>query len=258
MLYLIAHAAWAPGRPQALARLQEQLPQAKVVTSIVPEHASIWARHLWREALDHPGPVCLLNDDIELCPDFPAVVEALAAAAPDECLSLCCTNPNAIATGAPWVRAYHYSGPGVVLPPGTARSLLDFSASLPWSWVSRVNEDVLANAWAWDRQRPFLYPLPSPVQHRIDVLSTLGYDHHPNRQAHVFGAPAIAPPVDPPFVELEWARTEALKYQRLVFRAGAKLCTMCLGREGQIGNGTDVICLACLADLTALALKGPK
>jgi len=262
MIYLVAHARWAPGRIASLSRLLEQLPagRTEVFTSRQPEHACQWARRIYQRAVELGETVCILNDDVRIT--SPEDIEACAAAAPDECLSLCCTNPNvAVSTsvgllGYSWARAYHYSGPGVVLPPGAAESLLAFTATLPWSLVSRTNEDNIANAWAWDRQRPFLYPLPSPVDHDATVASTLGYDDHPNRTAVVFGQDDRRPPKDPPFVELQWAPTQALRYQREVTRAGLLLCTLCQAREGVVGNKSDQICRECVAGLAALAIKG--
>jgi len=271
MRYLIAHAHWAPGRAQSLARLLEQLPSGRteVFVSYHPEHACQWARRIYQSAaVTRDEPVCILNDDVRIT--SAEDIEACHEAAPDECLSLCCTNPNILdatpygwrydehINTLPWTRAYHYSGPGVVLPPGAAESLLAFTATLPWSYVSRVNEDNIANAWAWDRQRPFLYPLPSPVDHDPAVPSTLGYDDHPNRTAIAFGPATRRPPKDPPFVELQWDPTRALLYKRNAIRSGRKLCTFCHGREGKVGNKTDMLCVECLSGLTVTALRNTK
>jgi hypothetical protein len=257
VIYLIAHAAWAPGRSRSLVRLLEQLPngRVRVFESDRPEHACQWAQRIWQRAAEYDGPVCILNDDVRIT--SAEDIEACAAAAPDECLSLCCTNPAA-AIYVPWVRSYHYSGPGVVLAPGAARSLLAYVATLPWNYTSRANEDNVANAWAWDRQRPFLYPLPSPVDHDPSIPSTLGYDDHPNRTACRFGKGPREVPVDPPFVELSWNSSAYLHHQRTVFRAGHKLCTICTRREGKVGNKVDMVCIECLASLTTLALRNTK
>ena len=278
VIYLVAHARWAPGRIASLSRLLEQLPSGRteVFTSYHPEHACQWARRIYQAAAAIDGPVCILNDDVRIT--SPEDIEACHLAAPDECLSLCCTNPNVplpvdveahlrwleTGEGEPWpersfwARAYHYSGPGVVLPRGAAESLLAFTATLPWSFVSRTNEDNIANAWAWDRQRPFFYPLPSPVDHDPGIPSTLGYDDHPNRTAIAFGQAERPPPKDPPFVELRWAPTQTLRYQREVIREDRKLCTFCLGREGKVGNKTDMLCIECLTGLTVTALRNTK
>lgn len=267
--YLVAHAPWAPGRARALARLMELLPPGvEVVKSLGPEHASIWSRRLWERAAVVDGAdagdldgesvadhVCLLNDDVTA--DV-AAIERAAAAVPDEPLSLHANNPNTANIAGGWARCYHYSGPGVVLPPGAAQSLLEFTYALPWSLLSRWNEDMVAIAWAWSRQRPFWYPLPSPVRHDVAVPSTLGYDAHPDRTPTVTGPPrdlTVADRDAVPFVELPWADTRALRYRHTVLRAGRTLCSLCLGREGVVGTPAVQLCTACLLDLNSAAVR---
>jgi hypothetical protein len=252
VLYLIAHAPWAPGREASLARLRERLPPSVVVlASRGPEHAAIWARRVWEKAARHDGPVCILNDDVRVDVD---AIERAHAAVPDEPLSLCANNPNVLQhPGAPWIRCYHYSGPGVVLPKGAAADLLSFVYTLPWSVLSRMNEDNIAIEWAWSRQRPFWYPLPSPVSHDVSVPSTLGYDNHPHRDSVALG-PArdftVADKDAVPFVELSWADTRALRLRREILRAGSHICAFCVTREGVVGNGAVMVCLSCLSGLT--------
>lgn len=255
MRYLIAHAAWAPGRWRSLGRLRETLPDAEVLESRGPEHAALWSRRLWERAAAISGPVCLLNDDV--IADV-AVIERAARAVPDECLSLHANNPNTANIPGGWARCYHYSGPGVVLPPGAAASLLEFTYSLPWSLLSRWNEDSAAIAWAWSRQRPFWYPLPSPVTHDTSVPSTCNHGGHPDRVPTVSGPPrdlAVTDKDAVPFVELPWADTRALRYRHTVLRAGRTLCTLCLGREGVVGTPAVQLCTVCLLELNSTAVR---
>lgn len=258
MLYLIPHAPWAPGRARAVARLKEQLPSAAVVVpSRGPEHAAIWSRRVWEMAAyaerDH---VCILNDDVILAEDFEGRLERAVAAVPDQPISLHCSNPNVRDLPTAWARCYHYSGPGVVLPPGGAADLCDFVYSLPWPVLARMNEDNIACAWAWDRQRPFWYLLPSPLTHDTKVPSTLGYDDHPFRTPCVLGEERDVTDTTAPFVELDWCDTRGLKYRRLVLQAGHSLCFLCVGREGEVGNqGAGLmLCRPCLAELASAAL----
>jgi len=268
--YLIAHAPWAPGRKQALSRLLEQLPEGvEVIQSRGPEHAAIWSRRLWERAAeigcacwshacayDHDH-VVLLNDDVHVAADLDARLRRAVAAVPDECISLHCNNPNALPVTGAWARCYHYSGPGVVLPPGAAAGLLDFVYSLSWSLLSRMNEDNVAAAWAWSRQRPFWYLLPSPVTHDPGVPSTLGYDAHPHRVPVTDGPERDVTDTTAPFVEIDWCVTPGLRYRREVIRSGQHLCTFCVGRVGTVGSVEQgiMLCNACLAELTSAALR---
>lgn len=254
MIFLIAHAPHAPGRQVSLARLREHLPGpgGEVVRSRGPEHASQWSRRLWERAAEFEDHVCLLNDDVILEPDFIDRIERAISAVPDECISLHASNPNVATVPGAWARAYHYSGPGVILPPGAAARLLKFVYKLPWSLLSRMNEDAIANAWAWSEQRPFWYLLPSPLTHDTSVPSTLGYDAHPHRVPVLLGPerPLEVPDRDVvPFVELPWGLTAALNYRHQVLRAGRSLCSLCVGREAEIGNRDVALCMVCLDQL---------
>lgn len=253
---LIAHAEWSTGRADSLARLMGRQLDGfgiEVVRSRQREHASTWASRIWNRAKHSLRHVVILNDDVVLGEGFASTVLSAIRALPDEPISLHSSNPNLVDVGGAWARCYHYSGPGVIMPPGAIMDLLDYSHSLPWSFVSRVNEDVIASLWAWDRQRPFWYLLPSPLTHDLTVPSTLGYDNHPNRIPVIHGGPerdlVIWNRDEVPFVELPWGHTDALAYRRHVLRSGKHLCCMCLAREGEVGahaTGT-VLCRSCLA-----------
>lgn len=270
MKFLIAHAAWRKDRRAALGRLIAQLDpcgdvRVDIIESQGREHAAIWSRRVWETAAENGEHVCILNDDVVLLPGFHARIAALVAAVPDEPLSLHCTNPLAVplaAQGHAWVRAYHYTGPAVVLPPGAAADLCRFVYDLPWSFLSRTNEDNVANLWAWTRQRPFWYALPAPVTHDTTVPSTLGYDGHPNRVPTVLDGPVPDPTVTDrwavPFVELSWAPTAMLERTRRVLRAGGEICAWCLGSSGEtrgIGKAGTLVCISCLLAGSAFAME---
>jgi hypothetical protein len=255
MLYLIPHAPWAPGRAKALARLKEQLPQAVVVPSRGPEHAAIWARRVWEMAAYAKDHVCILNDDVLLAPDFEGRIARAVAAQPTEPISLHCSNPNVLPIKGAWARCYHYSGPGVILPPGAAADLCEYLYSLPWPMIARMNEDNIACAWAWDRQRPFWYLLPSPLTHDTKVPSTLGYDNHPWRTPCVLGDERDVTDLSAPFVELDWCTTKGLNYRRMVLQAGRQLCLVCVGREGVVGDGKVMVCRECVTELAAVMMR---
>lgn len=282
MRYLIAHAPHAPGRKESLERLLDQIPHTvytpksgraahiirrgvTVFDSHGREHASIWARRIWEHAAHfHPQEhVCILNDDVVLADDFHDRIERAVQAVPDEPISLHCGNANVEPITGAWARCYHYSGPAVILPPGAAESLCEYVYTLPWPLLSRLNEDNVAIMWAWDRQRPFWYLLPSPVTHDTSVPSTLGYDDHPHRQPMLVGPerdPHVASKDAVPFVELPWADTRALRYRREVLRAGRSLCILCLGREAVVGAVKEgvMICAVCLTDLNNAAIAGMR
>lgn len=190
-MIFVAHAAWAPGRRESLARLLEQVPGAEVVTSTVREHASVWAPRLWRRAyeLTNPGEwATLLNDDVTIAPDH-AIENMLATVSAGDVfgVSLATIQPeagSAYAAGKRWLLSYCATGPGYALRREIIPLLLDFHAKkLTDGMRAKMNEDEVLSHFAWSRQEPFLHCLPALVKHDVSVKSTLGYDNHPGRIA---------------------------------------------------------------------------
>ena len=274
MRIVIAHAHWMDGRKRTLSRLLEQLSgqgDVSVFESFVPEHACIWASRVWECAANEGGAV-ILNDDVEVCPDFGEVVDAMIAAAPDApALSLHASMPLALEAakrGRRWVRSYRYSGPAVYLPEKTATSMLEFAERLPWVFRSRVNEDNVAMLWMWQHQSPFWIPIPSPAKHDVSTPSSLGYDGHPHRSCIVpwsdfpeapITDPAFWAVTEPPqWIANDWYAPEHMQRVRSILMAGRCICAMCMEREGTVGsqNGT-MICGRCLGNcVTAVAGAG--
>jgi hypothetical protein len=263
LIFLAASAGWLPERRKTLARLRAQVERTDrlvVLESPRREHASVWATRLWEEAARHDEPAVCLNDDVILHPRFQEIVRAMVEAVPGEVLSLHTNMPGAVKVardGHHWGRTYWLSGPAYCLPPGVARSLLDFP--VPWTLRSSINEDNLAIHWMWDRQRPAWCAIPAPVTHDIAVPSLLGYDLHPNRVPTVpwenFPLARMEDPgywratSDPPHVENPWMSAAKMQHVRRVLVAGARVCSICCTEEGVFGrpNG-HAICPACVFD----------
>lgn len=259
----ITHCGWAPDRKATLGRMLDQLRPAKpmVFVSHVPEHAATWATRLWEWCADHDGDgVLCLNDDLELAPNLLKILAAMTAAVPDEVLSLHTNFPDAaeISTrGLAWGRVYGLTGPAYFLPPGAARSILNWQA--PWSFLSQINEDERAIHWAYDRQRPMYCAIPAPVTHLTSVPSSLGYDHHAHRTPTVpwtdYADPGELEDVGywtvsetPPLIRNHWMPAEKLDYMRRVLKSGSPICAMCLTLEGVVSTRRDgpTVCLRCL------------
>jgi hypothetical protein len=255
----IAHAAWHPERGATLARLVKQLAEqgAKIHVSVSArkEHAAIWATRLWEYGAYVDEPVVCLNDDVIVSPDFVATCEAIALAVPDEVVSLHTQVPGAELVKGPWVRCYWLTGPAYMLPPGAARSLLDYP--LPWEFVSRINEDNRAIHWAWERQRPFYSVTVAPVTHDVGTSSTLGYDKHPHRLPRATWADHpqldLTEPEywsrgcdDAPYLANPWLSAEFLDLTRAAVKAGQPMCIMCAQAPAVVGTKSDAaICGRC-------------
>lgn len=265
MKILICHAAWLPERKRTLSRLLEQVPDAHVLSSRRREHAAIWARRAWEWVEDQTEPVAVLNDDVTVCPRFAEVVDAMVAAAPERVLSLHTSVPEARTVETPWIRSYWLTGPGYVLHPEHAASLLNYWASIPWSYMTGAgrNEDVVAINWAWQRQEPFWSCVPAIVKHDTTTASTLGYDNHATRSAPVSWE--HAPDSDltsidfwkrgvesPPFAENPWMKVSYLEAVRRGFaivspNGACMACEMCWQQPAIVQTGGLKACGPCLS-----------
>lgn len=199
MKTLIAHAAWDPSRRAHAAKMLERIPGAELVCSYEREHARVWFRRVLQKAGDEP--FCMLNDDVDVCENFPAVIDQLAEAAPGRMIALHCTapvGPSLIMCCERWLSSYWMTGPGMIFPDPTG--LLAWLDKQPeWFFQSR-NEDNAVMSYAWHLREPILHCLPAVVQHRTEIRSTLGYDNHDLRQTKVFASLVAEPwpaPGDP-------------------------------------------------------------
>lgn len=279
MKIAIAHAPWAPGRRETLARLVDQLQEDVTVSvSTGPEHASVWARRLWEWAARQDEHVLLLNDDVLVHPEIRRICEAMIEAVPDECLSLHTNVLGAAAEamlGHHWVRCYWYTGPAVILPPRAVRSLLAWVYRTPWAFLARHNEDNQAIHWAWSEQRPFWCAIPAPVVHDTAVKSTLGYDDHPFRVPTVpWGDPRWRDADltssawwrvggEPPTVENPWMPAAKLEGMRRVLEEpGEQLCAFCQDRAGVVSSlpssAAPRACFTCVSRLYNAAVAAAQ
>ena len=275
----IAHAGWAKGRQAGLERLMEQLkPQGakvEVIASAVREHASVWARRLWKWAAveDAKGAdaIICLNDDIEVSPDLIAAVDAMLAFETSRMISLHCTNPAArgIAhAGERWLRTYHLTGPAYVLRKGAARGLVEWWSQEPQTFLRTINEDNAAIYFAFRNREPIWNTIPALVTHDVGIPSTLGYDDHPQRRTQIpWNDPLFsrhdfktgwAPGGMPAFVETAWMPTEALKTTEIAITLGIDpiTCWFCARRPASTGSNVTGAraCLTCVRDFNAGAV----
>ena len=276
----VAHAAWAKGRPAHLDKMLASLPfRINVVKSIKKEHASVWARRLWRECarqddesskvgIEAPMWNVCLNDDVDVCPSKPVWEAALGAAKGDiVSLHTSCTE----STEHPWVRCYWMTGPGYALRRGVAAKLLAFYDSLPaiWQTAEGNNEDLVGILYAWSKQEPIWSTVPALVQHRTEIESTLGYDHHRLRQSPVPWTHSCAfaelpehwrVTSQPPFIENPWMPSSQLDVMWRAIKVG-HLCSFCCRNVACVSSKSSEgrMCWECLRGCMAhmLARVGP-
>jgi hypothetical protein len=286
----VAHAAFIPERRETVTRLVDELKfPVTVCDSLKREHASVWARRLWEWAAqvqaENDCHVVCLNDDVKPHPDFVNVARAMVTAVPDKVISLHTSVPEAPALakkGAHWLSCYWLTGPGYILPPGTARSLLNWMDAAPREFLEAVNEDVMGIQWAWSNQQPIWGCIPALVQHDVSVASTLGYDDHPMRQSCVpwddemFAEQDMTDPTfwtpkgykggtDGKWIENPWMKISDLQKTQALFvesKSGPanKLCSWCMENISPLYSPKSgvKICPACSGEISLRYLKMMK
>lgn len=252
MLIAIAHAEWAPGRKEGLARLLKQVPNALVVTSTVKEHASVWAPRLWRAAYEKSEPdgsiedACLewcvfLNDDVEIAP--PEVIELMLQAVPDEVwgVSLATVQKEArklYGEGHRYLASYLATGPAYAIRRETLPELADFYDKLPEGMRKKMNEDEVLSHFAWSKQQPFFHCLPALVEHDTKIPSTLGYDNHPMRIAEILWDEV------PSGELLKWHVSESIPYVNHAWMGEGRMRAVRAALNGGVAGDVN-ICVFC-------------
>jgi hypothetical protein len=127
--------------------------------------------------------IVVLQDDAQLLPFFGAHLHRVVALLPDAPLSLY-TSRKSTVDAARRVRRHLYakrgmdSGVATVFPAAVLRDFFDWSASLSADLVQkyRNNDDVYIDEWCRSAKVQFTQVVPTLVDHRIDVPSTLGHN----------------------------------------------------------------------------------
>jgi hypothetical protein len=197
----IAHAAWDIRRAASLARIVQEV-RGDIVTfrSEKREHASVWARRIWKWIAEEQhgyDAVIVLNDDVTVAPKLREIVGAILEACRDPgaagytpadnpgtiiCLHTTApVSPSLAMCGERWLSACWLTGPGYVLTSSQAEQLVRFWDRCPNGFAESVNEDNIAMQWATSEAREMLHVIPALVEHDTSIPSTLGYDDHDGR-----------------------------------------------------------------------------
>lgn len=228
----ISHTPWVPERVESLARLSAQLEEAgwPLTSHVDVEQGAApnwqWSGRMWLGAVEMGADWCLfLQDDVTVCPGFTAWIRAMVHAVEgcDGAICLEVVHPAAqvvAAAGHSWFTTRDgLVGCGYLLRRDLLREFLAWREPR----LDRVregdngrpvNEDTLLGLWHLITGRRVLHPLPTPIDHDVELASTYpGNEMHANRRPLVRwdtfagkapGEPPRAPPdgTDPAW----WAR----------------------------------------------------
>jgi hypothetical protein len=213
---VLHHTPWRPERVKAAAAMLKELRDGRADVRIhdrdYRQSASglawqqggklAWQLCGWdlgvRSAASH---VLYLTDDLHLAPRFLEVVRALIACVPDAPIGLLSNHPKATALAAEGDRWYRTNswlvGPAYVMP---REKLMRFVA-----WFERLpehrrvgeksyNDDSAINEWVTNGGGggETYHPIPTPIEHRADLESTVGHGDEYSRERVSWRHPVFA------------------------------------------------------------------
>jgi hypothetical protein len=215
---------WNTERDETLRRLVNQLDvQPTILTSMKPEHGSVWGRRAIEWAAKQEGPCVLLEDDVTVPYRFTAAVWAMLPSSQGSIVSLATLNPEAAeirrSTGHRFIQSYWITTCGWVLRPGVADEILAFLDAMG----DRVRDMPFDNSiilWAGSRRQPMWSPIPALVRHDPAVPSLVNPYHGPRttpvqwEQDDLIYEPSWwRQHVEPPFVPCAWAEADIAKWE---------------------------------------------
>ncbi len=199
----ILHSAWRPERARALKEMLEGLgaqgPAAAVFSGqksarmAWAEFKTILAISQWQWALEQKEAShhLFLTDDLHLAPSFWSILNAMVEANPNRIIGLLSNHPAGPELAANGGRAYRCNswivGPAYVIPRKHLtpfltwyRGLRDDEAPGGRRWF---NDDSALNEWnTLHGPAESWHPLPTIIEHRADLESTVGHGDRYSRE----------------------------------------------------------------------------
>jgi len=191
----VPHTPWIPARVESLGRLHHSLglnlsthpPEWVRCTKLFSdrEHNWAWSGKMWAWGADVECTHFLsLQDDAIVAPDFWPVLRAMLAAVPDQIIGLESVHPISMTVDGPWYTTSDgLIGVGYVIPHAVLVEFLAWrSSSLCKGATESVTEDTLIDVFAVATGRKIWHPVPTIVDHDIEIRSSYGNDHHSHRR----------------------------------------------------------------------------
>jgi hypothetical protein len=195
----ISHTPWRPERVAALRVMLGELGAPpgpfwindRRATRPWQEFKTEWALEQWEWHLSTDATHHLLcTDDLHLAPCFVDCLEAMIEAAPEYVIGLLANHPKAVELfrdGWSWYRTNSWVvGPAYVLPRRFLEEFLVWRKALPpgnnEGCADWYNDDSSINAFVTMSGRTAAHPLPTIIEHRTDVESTVGHGDQYSRE----------------------------------------------------------------------------
>jgi hypothetical protein len=205
----ISVCGWVPERVERAKSLLADLPLGTILSvSEQKEHARVWWYRLAKELLATDADAFVfLNDDIELCPNFMAVVEAALEACGEDVLSLHTSFPDAPSVakvGWCFCRGYWLTGPGYVITRQLLQDVIAWRETLSDEAKQLGNEDDWIGVYRYVHRQPIWSTTPALVKHDTTFETQIEeHRQHEHRTTTVpwadfargFSTPARPPPI---------------------------------------------------------------
>ena len=187
-------ADWVPERAASLERLKAQLGHRPVYYREFRDREPNWS---WSGKLWEWGLRCArahlvqLQDDVVVGPEFWPTLRAMVDERPDDIIGL----ESVLAPSSPWYTSGDgLIGVGYVLPPDVLAWLIDWREGLRPGAIQSLNEDQLLGLYAHVSGRRIWHPVPTIIDHDVEIVSTYGNDHHSHRRPAKSTVRGDAPP----------------------------------------------------------------
>lgn len=188
----ITHAPWIPERVENMRKLWEILR----VDGFYHEETErcpnwVWSENQWRWSLETGADYCLfLQDDLRVAPDFWKALWSMLEAVPDQVISLYNGHPatkTLAREGYRWcTTADGLVGMGYVFPRALLQEFVTWrSFALKPLAVEHITEDTLIDVWCVATGRKVWHPIPTIIDHLVELDSSYGNDAHRYRRPSV-------------------------------------------------------------------------
>jgi hypothetical protein len=202
----IPHTPWVPERVESVNRLMGELfsgggePPGLVAWTQITERArnEVWSERMWLWGTSTGASHFLsLQDDVLVAPGFWAALRALVETNPEDVIGLEVAHPMARQLAEEDVRLFTTPdmliGVGYVIPVKLLEEFLVWREEhLVAGWKTSgpggktaLTEDTMIGIWCLATGRRILHPIPTIIDHDVELASTYGNDDHTNRRPYV-------------------------------------------------------------------------
>ena len=176
-------ADWVPERAASLERLKAQLGHRPVYYREFRDREPnwSWSGKMWEWGLSTGAThLVQLQDDVIVSDCFWQTLRRMVEALEEDAII---GLESVLDIGRPWYcTGDGLIGVGCVIPREPLGYLLDFRRALRPGAIEALNEDQLIGLYAHVAGRDIWHPVPTIIDHDVDIVSTYGNDHHTHRR----------------------------------------------------------------------------